>query len=961
MLWIDGQALQTASRQRGIGRYVREFIRAVSVGGFGLDVAISFNAAMSDEAISARTDVQQWIDPSNIHVWQGIAEAGEADIGYSERRRLSEVALSHHVACLKPDVALSASPFEGAQDVAVPLCPMKPSSSMIASIFYDAIPHRFSDEYLTSPARRAFYYRRLDFYKAFDLNLCISEYSRSEAIELSGNVSSVNISAGVSSDFIHYLQNEGRLKSDNRYSMAVLNVGSLDWRKNAGVLIEAIDKLPDILKSQVKLILVGDYLPAQVDRLKARWDELGLPSSNFISLGHVSDRELVSLYRSVGLVVQPSLLEGFGLTALEAMSCGTPVIGSSAGALPEILEDPDLLFDPTKPNEIADRIAQVFLKPELASQRVSKGFDRSRRFSWANSAELAVKALLETVRQKGRSTVSTDRVSARQRAAEALTDLFIPLDVIAGAMARAEPEPDAAKRLVIDATSTTRVDHGTGIQRVTKQIVRQLLKEEPRPTVIYCDSADGFVGVKMTPDGNGFEKSADKVRLLGGDTVFMLDSSWEFYREHQPFLLAARQRGAQVISCLYDLVPIRQVAMCHPGIPPVFVEWLKSALSCSTGFVCISRAVADELFSMLEGISFPRSLKIGFWHLGADFSPSLPVAARPVGQPKKRLSFLMVGTIEPRKGHRIAIDAFEQLWREGLDVDLVVVGKSGWESKQLIDRLRAHPTAGKRLKWHASADDDELLRLYSECDALIAASYVEGFGLPLVEALHFGKPIIASDIPVFREVTNRGPSVTFFEVGSSTSLAAAVRKFMSSFEHQQGKVADAISWSSWSESAAELRTILANETWYREYRPALSKPYASVFDYGKTEMTGPLGIEGQRCRLELVEGPIDSEEKFRYILRVTNLSAEVWSSRSLKDTAWGVFLSYRIFGDDGAVVEVKPPRFGIPFVMIPGDSHYMAVEIPRNAIMQGTTLAVEMFQENASWWGNPLRIDLSVR
>ena len=128
-LWIDGQALQTASRQRGIGRYVREFIRAVSVGEFELDVAISFNAAMSDEAISARTDVQQWIDPSNIHVWQGVAEAGEADIGYSERRRLSEVALSHHVACLKPDVALSASPFEGAQDVAVPLCPMKPSSS----------------------------------------------------------------------------------------------------------------------------------------------------------------------------------------------------------------------------------------------------------------------------------------------------------------------------------------------------------------------------------------------------------------------------------------------------------------------------------------------------------------------------------------------------------------------------------------------------------------------------------------------------------------------------------------------------------------------------------------------------------------------------------------------------------------------------------------------------------------
>jgi len=80
----------------------------------------------------------------------------------------------------------------------------------------------------------------------------------------------------------------------------------------------------------------------------------------------------------------------------------------------------------------------------------------------------------------------------------------------------------------------------------------------------------------------------------------MLDSSWEFHREHLPILLAARQRGAEVISCLFDLVPVRLEAMCHPGIPPIFVAWLQSALTYSTGFVCISKAVADELHAMLE-------------------------------------------------------------------------------------------------------------------------------------------------------------------------------------------------------------------------------------------------------------------------------------------------------------------------------------------------------------------------
>ena len=438
-LWIDGQSLQTASRQRGIGRYVRELIRAIAEGGFGFDLSISFNAGMLDAAISARDYVRQWIDPNNIHVWQGVAEAGEADKGYTELRRLSEVAIAHHVTCLQPDIALSASPFEGADDVAVPLSPRLLPNTFTASIFYDAIPHRYASEYLTDPNRESCYYRRLAFYKAFDLNFCISEYSKSEVIGLSGNNRSVNISAGVSPDFIELLGNAGSSNSEFPHSKTVLNVGSLDWRKNVDTLVEAFAKLPDFLKREVKLILVGDYEPAQLDRIRAHWNERRLPSANFISLGHVSDRELVSLYQSVSLVVQPSLLEGFGLTALEAMSCGTPVIGSATGALPEILEDPELQFDPTQPRQIADRIARRFLEPDLTAQNVVQGLERARRFSWKNSAELATRAMLAAVRDDQRITV-TDRASARLQTLETLGEIVVSQDLIAGTLARAEPE-----------------------------------------------------------------------------------------------------------------------------------------------------------------------------------------------------------------------------------------------------------------------------------------------------------------------------------------------------------------------------------------------------------------------------------------------------------------------------------------------------------------------------------------
>jgi glycosyltransferase involved in cell wall biosynthesis len=202
------------------------------------------------------------------------------------------------------------------------------------------------------------------------------------------------------------------------------------------------------------------------------------------------------------------------------------------------------------------------------------------------------------------------------------------------------------------------------------------------------------------------------------------------------------------------------------------------ALSYSTGVVCISRAVADELHAM-SGIDFPRPMKIGYWRLGANFGvKALPPAATEQRATRCR-SFLMVGTIEPRKGHRVALDAFEVLWADGFDGDLVIVGKRGWGNDHLIERLRNHPEAGYRLHWHAQVSDEALQRLYAESDALIAASFAEGFGLPIVEVHHFGKPVIVSDIPVFREVTGGAQSARFFAVGSPTALAEAVRGFAS--------------------------------------------------------------------------------------------------------------------------------------------------------------------------------------
>ncbi|WP_164081541.1 hypothetical protein, partial [Stenotrophomonas maltophilia] len=74
---------------------MQELIRALSESDVGIELSISFNAAMLDEAIAARDYVGRWVAPRNIHVWNGLAECGEAIGGYSERRKLSEIAIAH--------------------------------------------------------------------------------------------------------------------------------------------------------------------------------------------------------------------------------------------------------------------------------------------------------------------------------------------------------------------------------------------------------------------------------------------------------------------------------------------------------------------------------------------------------------------------------------------------------------------------------------------------------------------------------------------------------------------------------------------------------------------------------------------------------------------------------------------------------------------------------------------------
>jgi glycosyltransferase involved in cell wall biosynthesis len=165
-------------------------------------------------------------------------------------------------------------------------------------------------------------------------------------------------------------------------------------------------------------------------------------------------------------------------------------------------------------------------------------------------------------------------------------------------------------------------------------------------------------------------------------------------------------------------------------------------------------------------------LRVGWWPLGADFHPQ---CATPSSKQAVNLAanatpfFLSVGTLEMRKAHWVALRAFDRLWEAGVDVRYVVVGQQGGGSHALASSFKQHREYGKRLIWLDRANDADLLHYYRSARALIAPSIVEGFSLPIVEALQNRLPVIASDIAVFHEIG--GASLNYFRPMDDESLA----------------------------------------------------------------------------------------------------------------------------------------------------------------------------------------------
>jgi len=380
------------------------------------------------------------------------------------------------------------------------------------------------------------------------------------------------------------------------------------------------------------------------------------------------------------------------------------------------------------------------------------------------------------------------------------------------------------RRLYVDVTAVIEQDAGTGIQRAVKETVRGLYLGNfagIEPVAVELKDGDLFEAREwlhskgLVTLNEIYQSTASRVEFVPGDVLLMLDSTWLRYSEFHPVFDRARLAKVPVITTIYDLLPIKFPESFVDGGRKWFENWFLDAVQSSDGLLCISRAVADEVAEYVtENCPEKKELKIGYWHLGSE----LPDVNLDTGHTQRVIAaqrepyLITVGTIEPRKSHALTLDAIELLWAQGINLSLCIAGKEGWRVGELMERIRNHPELGKRLFLIEKPSDSEIATLYQGAAGLIFMSIGEGFGLPLVEAAHYGIPIVCSDIPVFREIA--GEYATYVKLRTAESVGETLLKWWKL--RQQGLLPDTRNMPklTWLESAKQILTVVIDNNWF---------------------------------------------------------------------------------------------------------------------------------------------------
>ncbi|GEM_PF-1894708 len=368
----------------------------------------------------------------------------------------------------------------------------------------------------------------------------------------------------------------------------------------------------------------------------------------------------------------------------------------------------------------------------------------------------------------------------------------------------------------LDVTNYYRHDDKTGLHRRIYELLRVLLVDKDLDCrAVYCNPrTEGYQYANRLVQARFPEAPvySDPVVFQKGDKLVLMQAA---VPDGVSLSLFAEQ-GIAVVAVVDDVIPIQHPEMVKSNIG--FIHAFRDIMANASLVLSVSMTAVEEIKQCAKdhGYEVNSEMQYGCFYNGCDFKKpegaDLDASEQALVDVLKGKRFVFsVGTFEPRKGYGEAIKAFELLWKQGSDVSYVIAGRVGMSTGTFVADCKRHPEYGKHLLLAVGASDLLLSKLYEMCLFVLNCSHAEGFGIPLMEATFYRKPILARRLPVFEEIMK--DQIRYFEDSSPDVLAGHLEKAMRDVATGVFVSADKtkISYYSWDEVGKLFKDRLIRE------------------------------------------------------------------------------------------------------------------------------------------------------
>jgi glycosyltransferase involved in cell wall biosynthesis len=330
----------------------------------------------------------------------------------------------------------------------------------------------------------------------------------------------------------------------------------------------------------------------------------------------------------------------------------------------------------------------------------------------------------------------------------------------------------------VDVTNLIRLGITTGVQRVVREVVGRLALGDAGLELRYLRyDAVRHVYEELTPASVlAFLSGGDAVPEVCGERsihdfaageVFLdIDATWNAPLSRTTLYPALKASGVLVVSYVYDFSPFKLPDAVMDATLANWTLWLAAVLAYADLVLTDSRSAERDFVECKARTGVRRHVPTLVTRLGAELPRSRPATEAERASVSAFVGeryLLFVSTVEPRKRHLLALEAFDLLHAEHPDVHLVIAGRRGWKAGPITSGIRDHPLHGSRVHWVEGPSDGLLGELYEQATACVYLSRLEGYGLPIAEALGHGRVTLASRNSSMYEVAREACDYTWFD------------------------------------------------------------------------------------------------------------------------------------------------------------------------------------------------------